>query len=74
MWDFPHNFTDLVKKNAGYLMSLSGAMPFYDAAAIISRPVHQFTNPRVCLTWKRRQPNSPTVEAFIDHIQQALGM
>ena len=74
MGDFPHNFTYLVKKNAGYLMSLSGAMPFYDAAAITSRPVHQFTNPRVYLTWKRRQPNSPTVEAFIDHIQQALGM
>lgn len=71
--DFPHNCVFLVERGMGYLLALRGAMEGYDTSKFTSRPIRQSKGWEVFLAWKFGQPASPAVEAFIQHIRNALG-
>ena len=75
---FTSNFTTngaiMVFSGLAYLITLEGALPFWDSSKLTYRPIYPELNATSVLAWKRHQPFSPAVTRFIEHVKCFLGM
>ncbi len=64
----------MVTNGLVYSLVIEGAVPFWDSAKVIYRPLSPPLTATSVLAWKRGQPFSPAAAKFIEHIQCFLGI
>lgn len=68
------NSAQMVRAGMGYALTVEGSLPFLDESEICMRPMYPELYATSVLAWKRNQPFSGAVNAFIQFTKCFLGM
>lgn len=72
--NFATNLAGMVLQGMGYAITLEGAVSLWDSRQIIAKPLIPELPASTVLAWRRGQPSSRTVAAFLEYAKCFLGM